>query len=189
METLAVTGYKPHECGIFTEKHPGVAIIKEALKRRMIGFIEEGVQWFITSGALGVEIWASETVIELKQDYPNIRLAILTPYLNQELRWKAPLQEKYHAVIAAADYVASITKRPYESPAQLRLKNDFIVRKTDALLMVYDDEQPGSPIYYLEAAKNKQKHNDYPIFYINQYDLEDVGFDLRDQIAPNEFES
>lgn len=29
IKTLFITGYRPHELGIFNEQHPGIAIIKK----------------------------------------------------------------------------------------------------------------------------------------------------------------
>jgi len=169
------------ELGIFSNKHPGIGIIKQALASRMQNLIEEGAEWFVTSGSSGVEIWASEVVLSLKEQYPQVKLSILTPFLEQESRWPDYAKEEYYHVLKLADHVASITNRPYESPRQLRLKNDFIIQKTDGLLVVYDEESQGSPDYYLQAAKQRQKHEDYPIIYINRYDLEAVEMDMRDQ--------
>jgi uncharacterized phage-like protein YoqJ len=178
---MAVTGYKPMELGIFSEKHPGVGIIKRALTSRMLSFVEEGTEWFVTSGSSGVELWASEVAILLKKQYPHVKLSILTPFLEQESRWPDHAKEQYYEVLNQADHVASITNRPYESPTQLRLKNEFIVQKSDGLLVLYDEESQGSPQYYLDAAKRRQLHNDYPIFYINRYDLEAIEREIQEQ--------
>jgi uncharacterized phage-like protein YoqJ len=67
VKRLIVTGYKPHELGIFDDKHPGVVIIKKALESQLIAQIDEGLEWVIISGQLGVEMWAAEVVLELKK--------------------------------------------------------------------------------------------------------------------------
>lgn len=182
---MAVTGYKPMELGIFSDKHPGVSIIKRALASRMLSFVEEGTEWFVTSGASGVELWASEVVISLREQYPQVKLSILTPFLEQESRWPDHAKEQYYQVLNQADHVASITNRPYESPTQLKLKNEFIVQKSDGLLVVYDEESRGSPDFYLRPAKLKQRNSDYPIFYINRYDLEAAEWDAREESNDN----
>ena len=169
------------ELGIFSRKHPGIEIIKRALETRMQNLIEEGTEWFVTSGSSGVEIWASEVVLSLKEQYPHVKLSILTPFLEQESRWPDDAKEQYYHVLNHADHVASITNRPYESPRQLRLKNDFIIKNTDGLLVVYDEESKGSPEYYIQSAKLKQKHEDYPIITINRYDLEAIEMDMREE--------
>ena len=178
VKVLAITGYKPHELGIFNDQHPGLQVIKHSLKTRLLTFIDEGTEWFVTSGQPGVELWASELILELRENYPEIKLCILTPFLEQEARWPDHAKEHYQGILLEADFVESITKRPYENPTQLKLKNDFIIQKSDGLLVVYDEETPGSPKYYLESAKKRQSVDDYPIFYINRYDLEAASQDL-----------
>ncbi|MFC7392715.1 DUF1273 domain-containing protein [Scopulibacillus cellulosilyticus] len=178
---VAVTGYKPNELGIFTQQHPGIEVIKFALRSNIIHLIEEGIEWFIISGQPGVELWAAETVLNLKEEYPQVKLAVLMPFLEQEGRWPEHAKSMYYDILANADFVEAITQRPYEHPAQLRQKNDFIIGKSDGLLIVYDEETPGSPQYYLGPARRKQEHSHYPIIMINRYDLELASAELREQ--------
>ena len=62
--------------------------------------------------------------------------------------------------------------KPYEKPWQLRLKNQFIIEKSDVLLLFYDVEKEGSPKFLLEYAKKYQKEQDYEIRFIQFYDLQ-----------------
>src|SRR5690554_7775744 len=54
----------------------------------------------------------------------------VAPFYHQEERWSDPIKELYHHICAKSEYLDYITKRPYESPAQLRLKNQFIIEKS-----------------------------------------------------------
>lgn len=179
---ILVTGYKAHELGIFSNNHPGIQVIRYALKKRMLECVENGVQWFVISGQTGVELWAGEVCLELKRDEKmNVNLAILMPFLNQEEHYKDWQQELYTSIIEQADYVGTISNRPYENPIQLRQKNEFLVLKTDAMLIVYDEETDGSPKYYLSAAHRKAKNQNYPIWTINRYDLEFASEEIQQQ--------
>ncbi|MED4453767.1 DUF1273 domain-containing protein [Metabacillus fastidiosus] len=169
---LAISGYKPFELGIFKQEHEGITYIKKAIKKTLIPLIEDGLEWVLISGQLGVELWAAEIVYELREEYPELKLALLTPYLNQEVKWKEDNMEYYEYIASQADFVDSITKRDYESPIQLRQKNIFHVEKSDALLLVYDEEKDGTPKYLLETGKKKQEKVDYPIFLIGFYELQ-----------------
>jgi uncharacterized phage-like protein YoqJ len=173
MQTLLVTGYKSHELGIFKENHEGVYYIKKALLQRLSSFIEEGLEWVIVSGQTGVEMWAAEVVISLKEIFPDLKLAVITPFLEQEKSWNEVRQEQYEEILIHADYVDSVTKRPYENPGQLKAKNIFLVSKTEGMLILFDEEKEGSPKYYLEAAKQKQERGEpYEIYFITPYDLD-----------------
>ncbi|KAA0550441.1 DUF1273 domain-containing protein [Bacillus sp. BGMRC 2118] len=174
MKVLAITGYKSFELGIFQQDHLGVSYIKKALRKRLVPLIEEGLEWVIISGQMGTELWAAEEVFELQLEYPDIQLAVLTPYLDQQSKWSDTNKELYEFILSQADFVDSITKRPYENPGQLKLKNQYIVQKSDALLVFYDHEKEGSPLFMVQEAQKKQQHLQYDIIYINSYDIEDI---------------
>ncbi|MYL61040.1 DUF1273 family protein, partial [Virgibacillus halodenitrificans] len=69
MNIVTVTGYKPMELSIFKENDSRIDFIKAAIEKRLIGFIEEGLQWVIISGQMGVELWTAEVVMDLKEKY------------------------------------------------------------------------------------------------------------------------
>ncbi len=172
MKTIAVSGYKAHELGIFSQDHKGIVYIKKAIEQRLRPLIEEGLEWIVISGQLGVELWAAEVVFSLQEEYPHVQLAILTPFLEQEARWQEGTKAYYESIVSRADFVESITKRPYENPTQLRLKNEFIISRVDGLLLLYDEETLGTPKYYLEVAKKRQEKEEFPILFITPTDLD-----------------
>lgn len=174
IKVLAVTGYKPFELGIFQQNHQGIYYIKKALEKNMKVLIEDGLEWVIVSGQLGVESWAAEVTIELQEQYPNLKLGVFTPFLEQEQNWNETNKENYELILSQADFVDSITKRTYDNPQQFRLKNHFFVYKSDALLIIYDDENKGSPAYMLETAQKRSEHENYPIIVINSFDLQSI---------------
>lgn len=174
-QVLSVSGYKAHELGIFNEKHQSLPYLKYAIKTKLRQLIEEyDLKWIVTSGQAGVELWAAEATLQLKEDYPELKLAIFAPFYNQEENWNAAVKELYQHIWEKSDYRDYITKRPYESPAQLRLKNQFIIEKTHAFLVLFDEYTEGSPIYYLREAEKKAAREDFPIFYLTPDDIEDT---------------
>ncbi|HZH62635.1 MAG TPA: DUF1273 domain-containing protein [Metabacillus sp.] len=174
MKVLTISGYKSHELGIFKNDDKSVDYIKKAIEKSLLDFLDEGLEWVLISGQMGVELWAAEVVFELQLHFPELKLAILTPFLNQESKWNEINQEYYEFIISQADFVDSITKREYESPLQFRQKNQFLVDKSDGLLLVYDEEKEGSPKFLLEVAKKKQQVKSFMINTINFFDLQSV---------------
>ncbi|WP_146553889.1 SLOG family protein [Rummeliibacillus sp. SL167] len=169
---LVITGYKAHELGIFNDYHPGIPIIKKALQDRIIPLLEDGLEWVILSGQLGVETWAAEVIMDLQMEYPELKYAIMTPFLDQEKNWNESKQEKYEMILSQADFVTSLTKRPYEAPWQFTEKNKFFLKNSDGILIVYDEEKQGSPKYIKKLAEQYASNHDYEIFLINAYDLQ-----------------
>ncbi|MFA9559642.1 SLOG family protein [Evansella sp. AB-rgal1] len=174
-EVLAVTGYKPHELGIFNEKHNHLPFLKFAIKKKLKTLIEEfDIKWVITSGQPGVELWAAEAVLQLKVEYPTIQLATLSPFYEQEEKWGDPIKDLYLKIWNNSDYKDYITKRKYDDPSQLRLKNQFIIEKSNAFLVLFDEYTEGSPTYYLTYARKKAEVSNYPIFYLTPEEIDDV---------------
>ncbi|MDT2047414.1 hypothetical protein CHN50_00135 [Priestia aryabhattai] len=174
MKVLTISGYKPFELGIFNDQHPGISYIKKAIMKRLVPLIEEGLEWVLISGQLGVELWAAEVVFDLQLEYPQLQLGVLTPFLDQEEKWNEANKELYEFILSQADFVDSITKKKYESPNQFRLKNQFLIEKSDGICIVYDEEHEGSPKFMLKVAQDKAEKSDYPIITITSYDLQDI---------------
>ncbi|MGE7918805.1 SLOG family protein [Viridibacillus sp. NPDC093762] len=175
LKRLVITGYKAHELGIFNDQHPGIPIIKKALHNQLISLINDGLEWVILSGQLGVEIWAAEVVQELQIEYPDVKYAIITPFLDQQKNWNEQKQEKYDMIAAKANFVTSLTKRSYEAPWQFIEKNKFLIKNSDGILIIYDEENDGSPKYIKKLAELYAEKHDYTILNINAYDLQVVA--------------
>lgn len=169
---MTVTGYKPQEIGIFQDDHPGIGYIKKALKKSILSKAEEGLEWVLISGQPGVELWAAEVIFEIQEQIPDLKLAVIPPFLNQEERWKDALKEEYQMIIASADFFDVLTKKNYENPGQFKLKNKFFIDKSDGLLIFYNEDQPGVSKYLLDAAKEESKKSGYYIEYITPFDIE-----------------
>ncbi|WP_316570048.1 DUF1273 domain-containing protein [Neobacillus sp. YIM B06451] len=170
-KVVAISGYKPFELGIFKKDHPSAEFIRAAFRKELQGMAESGLEWVLISGQLGAELWAAEAVFELQERYPELKLAVITPFLNQEEKWNEANREWYESILLGAEYVDSVTRKNYESPVQFRLKNQFFIEKSDSLLLLYDPEKEGSPKFIYEMAQRKEG---YPIRLITFYDLQEI---------------
>ncbi|CAM3979883.1 SLOG family protein [Lederbergia lenta] len=172
IKVAALTGYKSYELGIYKNNDPAIDYIKKTISRRIIELMEDGLEWVIISGQPGVELWAAEVVFELQEEYNELKLALITPFLNQEEKWKEDNKELYEMVMMQADFTESLSKLPYTAPWQFRNKNNFFLQKTDAAIILYDEEKEGSPKFFYEAAKLYQQSKSYELRMIDFYDLQ-----------------
>ncbi len=175
MKILTVTGCKPMELNIFSEEDSRIEFVKKAIEKRLIGFIEEGLEWVLISGQMGVEIWTAEVVLDLKETY-DIHIGVIPPFENQESRWPEPLQHKYQELMFTADFFQPIYNGDYKGPYQFRARDMWLVDKSDGALMLMDEEYPGSAGYFHETAKEAE---DYPIYLITPFDIEEVVEEIR----------
>ncbi len=51
---LTVAGYKPMELNIFKPDDERITYIKAAIRKRLLAFIEEGLEWVLISGQTGI---------------------------------------------------------------------------------------------------------------------------------------
>ncbi|WJE14052.1 DUF1273 domain-containing protein [Halobacillus sp. ACCC02827] len=174
MKTVVVTGYKPMEIGIFKANDHKIEFVKETIRKRLLAYMEEGLEWVIHSGQMGVELWTAEVVLDLKEEGYNIRLGILPPFENQQERWPEDLQQVYEEVTMLADFFRPLYQKGYDGPYQFRARDQFLVEHSDGCLVLYDEDTKGSPDYFLKTAEKYKETKDYQILYITPLDLEET---------------
>src|SRR5690625_92182 len=175
MKIITVTGCKPMELTIFSEEDPRIEYIKKALEKRLIALIEEGLEWVLVSGQSGVEMWTAEVVLDLKETY-DIKIGIIPPFEQQESRWPEALQMKYQELLFTVDFSQPIYQGPYKGPFQFKARDQWMIEKSDASLLLMDEENPASVRYFYEAATEAE---DYPVYMITPSDIDDVVEEIR----------
>ncbi|KAF1296037.1 hypothetical protein BAU15_12185 [Enterococcus sp. JM4C] len=172
LKTLYLTGYRSFEVGVFKDKDPKIQVIKKVLKEALRYYAENGLEWVLTSGNLGVELWGAEVVSELKSDFPDLNLGIIFPFSEFGSQWNETNQAKLQMVKQLADYVNSTSHQPYKAPDQLRNHTSFLLEHSNGTLMVYDKEFPGKPKFFVEAAEKFSENSPYLIHLITMDDLQ-----------------
>ncbi|MGM9903968.1 hypothetical protein A5844_000158 [Enterococcus sp. 10A9_DIV0425] len=175
VKVMYVSGYRSFELGIFKENDPKITVVKKVLKNELSQFCEEGLEWVIISGNLGVEQWAGEVTAELKGDYPELQLGIIYPFADFGSGWNEGNKEKKSLIEQLADYVESVSHQPYQSPAQLKNHTNFILQHTNGSLLIYDPEFPGKADYFLRDAQKFQQTHPYEIRSISMDDLQNFS--------------
>ncbi|MBO8154997.1 MAG: DUF1273 family protein [Bacillaceae bacterium] len=174
MKVMTITGYKPHELGIFHLKDPRIQVIQYTIKNRLSAYSEEGLEWVLVSGQTGVELWAAEAALEIQ----SLKLAIVPPFAGQESVWKEEWQEKYQTVINRAHFYKPLSSKGYEGPHQFRVKDQWMISKSDGCLVMYDDQLEGTPKYFIQQLEKMK----LPSAYINEritfFDLEDTAREM-----------
>jgi len=181
LKNLLISGYRSYELNIFEQTDPKYKFLREFLKNRIITFIENGVEWFIIGGELGVELWAGEIVLELKEDYPEIHLAVILPYTSFGEKWNEVNRGLLERVTHEADYVNYTSNKGYESPAQLNANQVFNIRNTDGAFLVYDimyeASAAGKPKFLYDLILQYQKQSEYELHLAS---FEEIDFFIQE---------
>ncbi|WP_423189381.1 DUF1273 domain-containing protein [Alkalibacterium sp. f15] len=169
IKNLYVSGYRSFELSIFSADDPKIDYIKKFFKRKLIEYIEQGMEWVIISGNLGTELWMGEVALDLKADYPELKLALLLPYTSFSSKWNEVNQMYYNSIVERADYINYTSNQDYANPGQLKNNQKFIVKNTDGCLLFYDMDHEGKvSFFYDQALKYQEKH---------PYKIETISFD------------
>ncbi|MFC4779475.1 SLOG family protein [Paenibacillus sp. GCM10023252] len=179
MKNLLLTGYRAHELGIYDQKHKGIPYIKKALYNKLLPLAEQGLEWVITPGQFGVDLWGCEVVLALKEQYPSLKLSILSAYLNPEEKWKEEKQTYYRDIVRQLDYYGFVSKQPYQGGWQLKARDELLVRKTEGLLLFYDEEaaESGARFYKERALGKQQSGESYELILITADTVQSIAED------------
>lgn len=148
---------RQHRC-CFTGHRPekltrSEAEIKKDLKMAILQAIDDGFVTFITGMARGVDIWAGEIVLQIRQSRPSIHIIAASPYQGFESRWSADWQRRYNAVLEQADLVRFVCKG--YSKACFQIRNEWMVDRSARVIAVYNGE-PGGTRNTIEYAKQHE---------------------------------
>lgn len=186
LKSILISGYRSYELNIFNQQDPKYKILKDFLKDRFISYIEEGVEWFIITGQLGIELWAGEVIIELKETYTDINLGVLLPFTSFGENWNAENKDLFDHIIQHADYVNYTSKKEYESPSQLVSNQVFTIRNTDGAFLIYDtmvgESATGKPKYLFDLIEKYQESTEYNL---NLVGFEEIEFFVHEQTMFN----
>ncbi len=153
-KTCCFTGHRPQQLGFA----PGSAA-ETALKNRLAGEIlrlieEQNVRHFISGMALGVDTWAAQTVLKLKEIYPELTLECAVPCRTQAKYWSRRDRETYLSVLRAADRV-TVLQEEY-TPFCMQLRDAHMVEQADIVLAVWNGSKGGTS-YTVNCARKQRK--------------------------------
>lgn len=117
---------------------------------------EEGYNYFICGGALGVDITFALEVISLRDfHYPNIQLEIAVPCPKQDKKWGETEKSLYREVIQLADTVTLVSD--HYNDFCFHKRNEYMVNKSNHVFVVWNGETKGGTYYTYQYAKRKGK--------------------------------
>ena len=145
MHRACFTGHRPEKL-TRTEKD----IVRD-LEKEIRQAIADGLSVFITGMARGVDIWAAQIVLSLRNSGYDIKLVCACPYDGFESGWSKDWQKQYKEILAAADYVKYVCEGYSRSCFQIR--NEWMVNHAARVIAVFNGEKSGTKNTIDYAAK------------------------------------
>lgn len=116
--------------------------IKALLKSEIITLIEKGYTDFYAGGALGFDTLAALSVLELKKDYPHIKLHIIMPCADQTIKWNKADIAVFESIRESADEVVCLAPRYFNGCMMIR--NRHMVDASSAVIAYLTEVNGGS---------------------------------------------
>ena len=113
-----------------------------ALEKEIRQAIADGFSVFISGMARGVDIWAAEIVLRLRDAGEAIRLICACPYQGFERGWKQSWQDRYKAILSTADLVRYIC--PGYSRSCFQQRNKWMVDHAARVIAVWNGQPSGT---------------------------------------------
>ena len=129
-----------HRCCFAGHRPEGILLsettAKEWLRYQIQQAITDGYTTFITGMGMGVDIWAAQIVLELREANPSLHLIAVEPYPGFAAKWTEEWRSAYQEVIAAADLVKRISQR--YAPDAINNRLYWMVDHSSRLIAIYN---------------------------------------------------
>lgn len=130
------TGYRPEKLNM--PETEVIAWLESEIRRA----IDDGIVTFISGMARGVDIWAAEIVLRLRDEGMPIHLICASPFEGFERSWSEDWKRRYNAVMHQADIVKFVS--PGYSRACFQIRNVWMVDRSARVIAVYNGQRGGT---------------------------------------------
>lgn len=158
MTSCAISGHRPTRFKFgYKETHTGCKRLKRVMREQFDLLYQQGVREFYVGGALGVDMWAAEILLRMKEQsaYSDLLLHMVLPFAGHDANWDERSRERLRFIMRhCADTV--VIGIPGQLPlACYKLRNQYLVDHADCLLAVYDSDRSirsgtGQTVHYAQ---------------------------------------
>ena len=139
----AITGHRPSRFKFkCAEDYSLCKKIKKAMREIFQKLHdEESVRRFYVGGALGVDMWAAEEILRLKEQpgYGDIELIVALPFVGHDSKWDERSKRRMTFILRQCSQKEVIGDEDCRESYIKR--NCYMVDQADYLVAVYDDER------------------------------------------------
>lgn len=128
-----------------------IAQIKERLDCEISRLANEGFTTFISGGALGFDTLAAQAVIRVRERRRDIRLVVVQPCRDQDLRWNSRDRIVYRKILDSADEVVCLLEK--YTTGCMHMRNRFMIDHS-SVCVAYLTSSGGGTAYTVGYAES-----------------------------------
>ena len=131
------TGHRPEKLSLPESE------VKAELEKEIRLAIADGINVFIVGMAPGVDIWAAEVILELreKEELP-LKLIAASPHPGFENRWSLDWQKRYAVIMSKADFIKEVCA--HYSRGCYQIRNEWMVDHSARVIAVWNGSPSGT---------------------------------------------
>lgn len=129
---------------------------EQEIRRRLEGvlrcLIEKGIRYFGSGGARGFDLMAADVVLQLKKEFPHIRLIMVLPCRDQTRGWRWEDIRNYERILPQANKVVYVQEK--YSPGCMQKRNRHLVNYS-SVCVAYCTRDTGGTANTIGCARQK----------------------------------
>lgn len=129
-----------------------VPVIQEALRRRVLLLLTEGVLYYKVGGAVGFDTLAAEVLLSLRPEHPEMHVALYYPFDGFTAQWEPEQMERYRRLLPCYDEVVCVSPPPKRAADAYLLRDRRLVDGS-ATVVAYCTRRSGGTAYTLRYAQ------------------------------------
>ena len=140
--SCAVAGHSPQRFKFkYNEEAPLCKKVKAAITEEIRRLYAIGVRLFYVGCAVGVDTWAAEIVLDLKQqaEYSDIELFCAIPFDGHAEKFTDGQTKRYERVLSQCTHKETISR--HYSPVAYKRLNYYMIDNSQYLIAVYDQDK------------------------------------------------
>lgn len=148
-EACCFAGYRPEKFKLPQTR--AAAMLAPELETAVRHAIQDGYRLFVTGMSRGFDLWAAQTVLRLRKEFP-VKLLCAIPFDRQSQGWENDWQTLYQKILFEADFVHSLSHE--YTPDCFFIRNRFMIEGCTRLICWYDG-CPGGTRFTVQCARRR----------------------------------
>lgn len=141
--TVCFSGHRPEKLPFEGEPtNPCIIKLKSLLYKEIYDSIMDGYTTFICGLARGIDLWAGQIVLDLKNEFPHIELVSVKPYENHGQSFRGSDRFMLSNIIYQSDKVITIGET-YTRDC-MKKRNYYMVDNSSKLIAFVSDYRSGT---------------------------------------------
>ncbi len=171
-KTCFFSGHRPYKFAFEPEKeNEFLTELKEKIAKTIRELFEGGYDTFICGGIYGFDVMCGEAVIELKKEFPHIRLVCMLPFENHHTEYPNEWQTRFLKILDACDFIDYIS--PVKVTGCYYDRNQKMIEESSHMVTYFDGRGGGTARVVASAQSGKLKITN---LYENQPLPENITF-------------